>query len=158
MKPQTLQIKAPKGYEIDEDKSTYAEIVFKPIKPELAQSWEELGKISGWYITANASISRLSDVASDITTRNTFTTKALAESSIAMAQLSQLMAQANDGWEADWGNEKQNKYVIERVVNRIEKGIFCEIYYFLAFKDKATRDTFLETHRELIETYLMIPK
>ncbi|MCP4256753.1 MAG: hypothetical protein GY774_04400 [Planctomycetes bacterium] len=157
MKPQTLQIKAPKGYEIDEDKSTYSEIVFKPIKPELAQSWEDLGLVSGYYINGDSVMRKTVPHCTHLHCRNVFTTKAQAESAIAMAQLSQLMAQANDGLEPEWA-EVESKHCITREKNMLYTVECWNAYYFLAFKDRETRDTFLETHRELIETYLMIPK
>ena len=46
----STKITAPQGYEIDRDKSTFDEIVFKPVKKEFAQSWEELGMVKGYCI------------------------------------------------------------------------------------------------------------
>ena len=44
----STKITAPEGYEIDRDKSTFDEIVFKEVKNEFAQSWEELGDIGAY--------------------------------------------------------------------------------------------------------------
>lgn len=41
----TLKIKAPEGFEIDQEKSTFEEIVFKKIEDVFVDSWEGLGEI-----------------------------------------------------------------------------------------------------------------
>ena len=42
-----LKITAPQGYEIDKDKSTFENIVFKKLN-ELPKTWEHLGRIDGF--------------------------------------------------------------------------------------------------------------
>tara|TARA_R110002126_G_scaffold100487_1_gene231999 strand:+ start:1757 stop:1912 length:156 start_codon:yes stop_codon:yes gene_type:complete len=42
-----LKINAPKGYEIDKDKSTFENIVFKEINV-LPSSWDDLKEVSGF--------------------------------------------------------------------------------------------------------------
>ena len=50
----TQKIVAPEGYEIDREKSTIDEIVFKEIKKQLPKTWEELNTIKGWYVDSYA--------------------------------------------------------------------------------------------------------
>ncbi len=146
----TMQIEIPEGQEIDK-------ITFKPAKPKLAQSWDDLGVIKGWYVDLHSAIVEVTHCMNDVFNKNIFATKAQAKSSLAMAQLSQLMKQANGDWVPDWTAE-ESKYCIERKGDSINARVYIHMYCFLAFKDRSTRDQFLKTHRPLIETYLMIPK
>ena len=50
---ESIKITPPEGYEIDKDKSTLEEIVFKKIEQKLITSWEELEVISGRVISKN---------------------------------------------------------------------------------------------------------
>jgi hypothetical protein len=125
---------------------TYPEIA----KKELPKSWEELQKIDGYYIGAMTSIV-IKQSKTILENKNIFATKEQAEVSIAMAQLSQLMKVYNDGWEPDWTDE-DFKYCIDIHCERIRFTYFQATKKFLSFKDKETRDLFLENFRELIET------
>ena len=49
----TLKITPPEGYEVDKEKSTFSEIIFKKIEPNLPMSWEELGVVKGYFIYQN---------------------------------------------------------------------------------------------------------
>ena len=125
---------------------TYHELV----KKELPKSWEELKEVKGYY-TSHLSIVFFQDVCkTKITNKNIFATKEQAESSIAMAKLSQLITVYNDGWVADYNNCNL-KYVI--YYNK-EKPIITEVFNgraFLTFKDKETAELFLKNFKDLIE-------
>ena len=41
----TIKITPPEGYEVDKEKSTFNEIVFKKLEPNLPMSWEELKEV-----------------------------------------------------------------------------------------------------------------
>ena len=59
----SVQIEVPQGYEIDQDKSTFTNIVFRPIKEkELPKTWEELQRVEGCYVDNNSGIEPLSAV------------------------------------------------------------------------------------------------
>lgn len=150
-----IKIETPKGYIIDKEQSTFEKIIFKKIEKELPESWEELKKISGYYISTASNIKNYEYNTCNLN-KNTFRTIQQAKSSIAMAQLSQLMYVYNDGWEANWGNAN-TKYILERVNNNnIGKSNHFREYQFLAFKTPEIRDKFLENFRDLIEEYFMI--
>lgn len=57
----------------------------------------------------------------------------------------------NDGWMADWKNNKQTKYTIEYYIDEL----WCESYTtnkkILSFKNDKIRDKFLEEQKELLE-------
>lgn len=95
-----LKITPPEGYEIDKEKSTFENIVFKPIKKELPKSWEELEDLSGFYVESNCNIKK-SDASMRRVAMNNFATKEQAEASLSLAQLSQLREVYRDGWKPD---------------------------------------------------------
>ena len=49
----TIKITPPEGYEVDKEKSTFSEIVFKKLEPNLPMSWEELKEVKGYFIHQN---------------------------------------------------------------------------------------------------------
>jgi hypothetical protein len=70
----------------------------------------------------------------------------------ALARLEILRDIYNDGWEADWTDINQNKYVIYFNADNILTNSFTNLNLFLSFKDAKTRDLFLENFRDLILT------
>ena len=123
-----------------------------PELKELPKTWKELSIINGYFV--NPATSSVSDLFKTVTThnnRNVFATKEQAEASIAMAQLSQLMAVYNDGWLPDY-NDCNFKYII--YYNK-EKPIITNVFNgraFLTFKDRETAELFLENFKDLILT------
>lgn len=69
----------------------------------------------------------------------------------ALRKLTILREYYNEGWQPDWKNDDENKYVILIENNKIK----CEKNYsykrVLAFKTCEIRDKFLEEQRELLE-------
>ena len=127
---------------------TYPELA----KKELPKKWEVLDVIKGFYIN-NTSIICNSYTATIPNNRNVFATFKQAESIIAMAKLSQVMAVYNDGWVADWSNVMQDKW---RIVFHLRKPMVEKnIRYkeFLTFKTEELAEEFLTNFREDIETY-----
>nr|DAY11902.1 MAG TPA: hypothetical protein [Caudoviricetes sp.] len=151
MKNKELKIKAPEGYEIDRDKSTFEKIVFKKVKKELAESWEELETIEGSYIN---NYSRMCDFRGFTKEdhKNVFPTREEAEACVALAQLCQLRDRYNDGWKPDWKNNNEIKYCIEFFKEKINKNYYYVLRRVLCFKTEELRDKFLENFSELIET------
>jgi hypothetical protein len=70
----------------------------------------------------------------------------------ALARLEILRDIYNDGWEADWTKNSQDKFCIEFCIDGINKVTNIGTNKFLAFKDAKTRDLFLENFRDLILT------
>jgi len=146
----TLKIEIPQGYEIDKEKSTFENIVFKEAKKELPKSWEELKLLIGFYQSGGC-VAGGGQYSINSSNKNVFATEEQAEASIAMAQLSQLIKVYNNGWEPDW-NDHQFKYSIYFCQNNIVLNEMVFARCFLTFKDKETAELFLENFRELIET------
>ena len=148
-----LDIKAPDGYEIDQENSDLSTgvIRFKEKSKGLVKSWEDLDKIEGYYVDTYANIYEAKgDLAIRGTSQQTWATKEQAEASIAMAMLSQLMKQANGDWTPAWGYD-DTKYVLYHAREKIVEDVSFDVHSFLAFKSKEIRDEFLELHRDLIE-------
>ena len=155
---QEIEFNIPEGYVIDSSKSTENKIVCKPIEPQYPKIWEDAfwaKPISGFDIKLYNS-----DIRSATSREKAlFKTKKQAESSLAYAQLTQLMALPcyNGDWMPDWNNLSQIKYCIERLLKyNIVKLDFSGCFSFLAFKSKEARDVFLENHLDLIRQFYQL--
>ena len=155
-----LIIECPEGYEIDKENSTFDLIKFKRIK-----RWRDCNStIKGWYMGNNEIKSY--NLNGDYSCRwkddnlNVFATKKQAKSALAMAQISQIMA--NDErfggvvTDKEW-EDHSKKYTIPRDnMNAICNGIAYYNYSFLAFHTQEQRDLFLKENEDLVKDYLMI--
>lgn len=147
----SLKINAPKGFEVDKEKSTFEEIVFKPIVKELPKKWEDLGKISGWFVSTDSYAKGAIDQFSTPFNRNVFATEAQAKASIALAQLTQLREVYRDGWQPDWTNSSQSKYIIDRWKSDFRTVEYKSSNNFLSFQSEEIIDQFLKNFKDLIE-------
>jgi hypothetical protein len=116
--------------------------------------------ISGFYRTASSGISRVNDVPNNEHYYDVFATKKQVRSVIAMARISQIMANDIEHFggvvtDKEWGIDEW-KFVICRSWNRIFTKAVRSDYYFLAFHTEAQRGLFLEKYRDLVKDYLMI--
>ena len=90
-----------------------------------------------------------------------FATKKQAKSALAMAMISQIMANDVEHFggvitDEEWKDLTVEKYAICRLNNAIS--LMCSYldYRFLAFHTEEQRDLFLEKYRDLVKDYLMI--
>ena len=140
----------PEGYEIDNEKSTFETIVFKKKEVEF-----EHFTFAGAQITTSSYIKLdrcdSSFTVGEKTNKNIWISIAHAKASLAMSQLSVLMASPtyNGGWVADWEAD-DSKYVIQLTANNIETRSYLWTSHFLSFKTADARDRFLTNHRDLI--------
>lgn len=154
-----IKITVPEGMEIDRENSTFECIKFKPIK---SKRWrdDKDAPIKGCYIKENAMIYDTSPVSNVPHNYNVFATEKQAKSALAMARISQIIA--NDKrfgvvvTDEEWMNEDILKYVIMRTDNFIDKSLYTSIYHFLAFHTAEQRDLFLKENEDLVKDYLMI--
>jgi hypothetical protein len=154
-----VKITPPEGYEVDKENSTFECIKFKPINPPLPTTWEEFcvtnpTKVGEAYVSNDSSITQVSDQQTRFPyiNGNILPSKEYAEAMLALCQLIQLRNCYNDGWEPDWTNGNECKYIIYCTYGKIIVGthyISCSI---LSFKTKELRDTFFENFKDLIET------
>ena len=159
METKEIKINVPDGYEIDEKNSTFECIKFKK-KEIISFRAKESAFISGFYIGELSRINYRTDVPFDSCNYNVFSTEKQAKSALAMAQISQIMA--NDKrfggivTDEEWNNTKY-KYVIYRSCNKIVcNECLLHTYEFLAFHTKEQRDLFVYENEDLVKQYLMI--
>jgi hypothetical protein len=91
---------------------------------------------------------------------NLFATKKQAKSALAMARISQIMANDIENFggaitDEEWEND-ECKFVIYRDVCSINTTFVFHNYYFLAFHTAYQRDLFLEKYRDLVKVFFMI--
>jgi len=146
-----MKIVPPEGYEIDKENSTFECIKFKCIKPIRWRDREDK-MVSGYWLSTTDDM-----VLTEYRKYNchynygVFTTKRLAKSALAMAKISQIMA--NDErfggviTDAEWDNVT-NKYIIIRYDSDILKFMSTYEYSFLAFHTQEQRDLFLEENED----------
>lgn len=152
MENKELKIEVPQGYEIDKEKSTFENIVFKKVD-DLPKSWENLETINGFYVNSASDIVKVKGEAYAVEdNKNVFPTKEEAEACIALAQLCQLRDRYNGGWKPDWDNDEEPKYAIKISNNKTTKCVLTVTSSVLSFKSFNLRDEFLENFRDLIET------
>lgn len=151
-----IKIDIPEGMEIDEKNSTFTLIKFKKKENKLPESWEELGKIYGHYITSLSNVDHASCASTSEENKNIFPTKELAEAALALAQLLQLRDAYNNsykqGWTPDW-HSHEIKYVIridDELINTTDN-ICCQ--GVLTFPTPELRNKFLSCPKikELLE-------
>lgn len=156
METKEVKIEIPEGYEIDKEKSTFEKIVFKPIVKRWRDNLEAV--IQGYRLDAN-NVIRIT-TPRNVGSRGVFATSKQAKSVLAMAQISQIMA--NDErfggviTDEEWNDNSICKYTIGRENNQFEIEWYLNSYYFLAFHTAEQRDLFLEENKDLVKDYLMI--
>ena len=150
METKEMKIQVPEGYEIDREKSTFENIVFKKAGRKLPKKWEDLYMVKGWFVDFHSDVVTTNIMHTADSGKNRFPTKEEAEACLALAQLCQLRDRYNDGWKPDW-NDVNEKYIIYFHADKIIRGDTCRAQSVLHFKAKKLRDKFLENFRDLIE-------
>ena len=116
MEEKKLKINIPEGYEIDREKSTFEEIVFKKVEDPLAKlpkTWEEYCKHTKGYtshygdpIDGDTNETKFSKC------YNEFLTEKRVKQYVALGKLLQL----RDYWVGDWKRNSDNIYIIYKNV------------------------------------------
>ena len=115
MEEKKLKINIPEGYEIDKEKSTFEEIVFKKVEDpltKLPKTWEEYCKLTKGSYSNYATTTNIVYKDKYTGAYNEFTTKERAEQLIALGKLLQL----RDYWVDSWKITSDNIYVIYKNV------------------------------------------
>lgn len=154
----SIQITIPKGYEIDKDKSTFENIVFK----KKVARWRDIidRKIKTVYKTCwNGAVDGFGDKLHN-DCMNSFPKKEYAESVLALAKMSQIID--NDERfggiisDHEWKDPLLNKYIITNCGSKILKGGSSITKQILAFHTEKQRDLFIEENTDLLKQYFMI--
>lgn len=142
---ETLKITPPQGYEIDKEKSTFEEIVFKPVKKKYPTKLDEINRP---YFIANGAIKKWPKQYVEY-----FSSQERAEEVLALIQLLAFRDAVweIDGWKPNWRDSQQKYQIYIRHNTIVATDFSLSETSILSFKTEETRDWFLETHRELIE-------
>lgn len=141
-------------YEISEQSGEEI-IILRKKKP--TPKWEDLKRISGYYIVENCIIRSATNVTTNGENKNVFLTEKHAKSALAMAQISQLMPYyGGEITNKEWEDYSVEKHVLVRNNNEIKSGEPYLNYDFLAFHTEEQRDEFLKNNEQLVKDYLMI--
>ena len=154
-----IRIPIPEGMEIDKENSTFECIRFKPVQKKRWRD-DDNAQFNGYFLqSGTVKFARLQwnmPNAYDV-----FATEPQAKSALAMARISQIMA--NDerfgGVVADeeWVKPTNcGKYTISRIGNDFYCGYSYNAYHFLAFHTPQQRELFLQENEDLVRDYLMI--
>lgn len=162
METKEIKINCPEGYEIDKENSTFECIKFKPIIKRWRDDMNQT--IDGYYISSYSNIENLwkkrSFTENISANYNVFATKKQAKSALAMARISQIMANdprfGDPVTDEEWANADIPKWQISRISNRIGITNLHQTYHFLSFHTKEQEELFLTENEDLVRDYLMI--
>ena len=154
MDTKKLKINIPEGYEIDKEKSTFEEIVFKKVEDPLAKlpkTWEEYCKQTKGYTSYYGDNSLESYITSLFSgAHNEFSNKERVKQYVALGRLIQL----RDYWVGDWKRNSDNIYIIYKNV------IMAAVHnsdFPLTFPTRKMAERFKECFEDLIkEAYPLV--
>ena len=150
-KGKKIEIEVPKGYKLVQDGMN---IKFVKIDESLTGWWEKEDTVSGYYVDGVSDICVADSHPRDMSNRNIFAKESQTEGMIAMAMLSQQLADVNGGWEPDWGKDNM-KWCIRSEFNGSELVFSVECYlrrrHFLVFRTEEDAEEFLSTNIDVIE-------
>lgn len=117
----------------------------------LPKTWQEV-TFDGYYTSSDSKIDQSNKYVkfNKDSRKNEFATRALAEASLALAQLSVMREIYRQGWHPDWNNDKQSKFVIISWGSNLTTGVTLRCNNFLAFQSYQVRDLFLKNFKNLI--------
>ena len=161
METKEIKIKVPELYDIDKENSTFDCIKLKPIQSRFSD-YDGTKKIFGFCIGGGSAIIEIKEVDNYYnykSARGFFATEKQAKSALAMAQISQIMA--NDDrfggvvTDEEW-NKGIDKYVLTKEIGEMIRSVTWRVYCILAFHTEEQRELFLEENEQLVKDYLMI--
>lgn len=154
-----VKISIPEGYEIDTEKSTFTNIVFK----KKCLSWLESLKrncynayVKGYTLSGEL----ITNFVKDPLKICVFANEKQAKRAKAYAIITQIIA--NDSrfggeiTDKEWGNSNTWKYILCRFNNRIDKESHTLGYTPIAFHTTEQRDLFLKENEQLLKDYFMM--
>lgn len=170
METKEIKINVPDGYEIDKENSTFECIKFKPI----VKRWrdDEYAEINGFFIhSGDSEVKKAKKTRNVCNCKCIFATEKQAKSALAMAQISQIVA--NDKrfggivTELEKGDQLAKRfYTIKRgrasnandskLIFYFEEVNAYEDHHFLTFHTKEQAILFIKENEDLVKDYLMI--
>ena len=140
-----IEIEVPKGYKLVRDGMKFE---FVKIDEPLTGWRSKEDTVSGYYVDGVSDICVADSHPRDEDNRNIFAEESQAKGMIAMAMLSQQLADVNGDWEPEWGEGTDAKYCIYSRFSGaslvFDAGCFRDIPRFLALKTKEDAEKFLD--------------
>lgn len=146
----TFTVQVPEGYEIDKDKSTFEQIVFKAVD-KLPRKWEDLKLIRGFFINLLGGMNEFGATSVE-KVKGLFPTKEYAQAALALAQLLQLRQAWIGEWKPDWKNYDQNKYAVISDSDKLTTNVYGNLHKVMSFPTQEMATDFLNTFKDLLET------
>lgn len=156
----TIVVSIPKGYEIDNEESNFDENGFSiKFKKKVVKFRGSNASIKGFYINNMSDILSTTGDEGSSEDLNIFHTRKQAESALAMAQISRIMANdkrfggviTDEEWKGD-----SKKHVISRWEGKLKVNYCYYNYQFLAFHTEEQAKLFLKENEDLVKQYLML--
>ena len=122
-----IKVNIPEGYEIDKEKSTFENIVLKPVKVDYAFVSKKLfHNKEAYYITGNGKVipGLITPFFADPTN---CTSKKQAEKLLAINQLMNVAKYLNGNWNPNWEDDYEKKYAM--VLDKNNKRIWIRCFY-----------------------------
>lgn len=119
--------------------------------PKLPESWLDLNEVTGYYVDSFSKIESYENRPTSEENKNVFVNLNLAKSTLAKAQLSQLLHSFHSGW----SNHLDNYAIFPQIGEGIIKpyiGI-AVLPQFLSFRSREKATLFYQQHQELIQEY-----
>ena len=152
METKEIKITIPEGYEIDKEKSSFERILFKK-KEATINSWKDLKKIEGYYISTSSYIADSGLVAPHQEHKNIFLNEKYAKSALALAQISQLLPYYDT--DVKWDSTTP-KHCIYRQKGKIAINTLISSFEILAFNTREEAERFLKYNEQLVKDYFML--
>ena len=143
------------------DHSPFDLVIVEEVEEPEFWSDNKNNTFSGFFIGAYGDIIEVSKLPNTVSNYNIFATEKQAKSALAMAMISQIMANDIENFggvvtDEEWKNLEW-KYVIDRYDDRINTVEVRSVHHLLAFHTEKQRDLFLEKYPQLVHDFLMIP-
>ena len=156
MEKKSLKIQVPEGYEIDEEESSFENIVFK--KKQEIKRWKDLEAIGGYYISNISDICSTYNCPKTIDKQNVYATEKQAKSALAFAQITQLLPYYEGHIDFRY---KENNYSVVYDPDTKDLAIYCwkhisvSQFYFSTFE---FAEEFIKNNEDLLRQYFMLDK
>lgn len=139
-------LKIPEGFELDLKNSSKDKIVLK----EKVLSWDNFGKVEGWYIESYSTIKKAGAEIADDENKNTFPSKEEAEAALAISQLLQWRNRVIGDWRPDFKSD-EHKYAIMCYKDEIMIRVTDYLHFTFTFQNHDQAHEFMKNHKELLE-------
>lgn len=114
-------------------------------------------RIEGWCVNYYSKLQPEFTVLATGDRKNIASSRKIAKSMLAMAQISQLIPYyGGEITDEEWENNSVEKFTICKMEGRIENNISYCLASYLAFHTAKQRDEFLKYNEQLVKDYLMI--